>query len=156
MLSRSLELLAQFFALIGGLMITLVAALTCMSVASREFAGWSLAGDFELSAAAAGVAAALFVPMCYLRGGHISVDAFTTWATPAQQGWMDRLGSLALALVAALLAWRTTVGGLSAYASQSASMLLGLPEWIVYAGMAPPMALTAALALIHGPRGRHA
>ena len=42
----------------------------------------------------------------------------------------------------ALMAWRTGIGGLSAWNNQSGSMMLGFPEWIVYACMVPPLLLT--------------
>ncbi len=47
----------------------------------------------------------------------------------------------------ALMSWRTALGGLNAWHSQSGSMMLGFPEWVVYCGMVPPLALTAVIAL---------
>ena len=47
----------------------------------------------------------------------------------------------------ALLAWRTGLGGLSAYTANSGTMILGFPEWIVFACMAPPFVLTSLIAL---------
>ena len=44
----------------------------------------------------------------------------------------------------ALLAWRTAIGGLNAWNRSSGSMMLGFPEWVVYAAMVPPLALTGA------------
>lgn len=146
MVFRFLVWLARVFALLGGLLITLIAGMTCLAIAARELAGWSMAGDFELSAAAAGVAVALFLPMCHLRGGNIIVDAFTSAMPGRWRANLDRMGCAALSLLAALLAWRTAEGAYSAFTSQSASMLLGLPEWLVYAGMVPPLLLTAVIA----------
>ena len=53
----------------------------------------------------------------------------------------------------AALAWRTAIGGLNAWTSQSGSMMLGFPEWIVYAGMVPPIALTALIAFAQAAFG---
>jgi hypothetical protein len=36
---------------------------------------------------------------------------------------------------------------MNAWISQSGSMMLGFPEWIVYAAMTPPLALSAVIAL---------
>jgi TRAP-type C4-dicarboxylate transport system permease small subunit len=36
---------------------------------------------------------------------------------------------------------------MNAWTSQSGSMMLGFPEWIVYAAMTPPLALSAVIAL---------
>ena len=57
------------------------------------------------------------------------------------------MGSALLGAVLLVLAWRTTVGGISAFRSNSSTMMLGFPEWIVYAFMVPPMVLTGVIAL---------
>jgi uncharacterized membrane protein YhdT len=36
---------------------------------------------------------------------------------------------------------------MSAYASNSGTMILGFPEWIVFAAMVPPFMLTSLIAL---------
>jgi TRAP-type C4-dicarboxylate transport system permease small subunit len=51
------------------------------------------------------------------------------------------------------MAWRTTIGGLNAWKSQAGSMIMGVPEWIVYVGMVPPLVLTAVIALTQAVRG---
>ena len=53
----------------------------------------------------------------------------------------------------ALLAWRTTLGGINAWKSGSGTMLIGFPEWIVYVGMVPPLVLTAVIGLAQAVRG---
>ena len=133
--------------MLAGVLLTGIALLTCTSIIGREFFGATVAGDFELSAAAAGAAIALFMPMCHLRGGNILVDAFTTRASLKTNAVLDRVGAFTIALLMALLAWRTTVGALSAWDNHSASMLMGFPDWVVYAAMVPPFVLTACIGL---------
>jgi TRAP-type C4-dicarboxylate transport system permease small subunit len=58
-----------------------------------------------------------------------------------------------LGLAMALLAWRSAIGGLHAWSNGSGSMLLGIPEWIVYGAMVPPLALTALVAVMQAIRG---
>ena len=72
---------------------------------------------------------------------------------PAKQDVLDRFGALLLALAMGLMAWRTTIGGLNAWNSQSSSMIMGVPEWIVYVGMVPPLVLTSLIALVQVVRG---
>ena len=55
--------------------------------------------------------------------------------------------ALLLALTLFLLAWRTGMGGISAYKSNSSTMMLGFPEWIIYTAMVPPMVLTGVIGL---------
>lgn len=150
---RVLSTLARLCAVLAGVLLTVITLMTCASLIGRNTTGWTLVGDFELSGAAAGAAIALFMPWCQVRRGHILVDFFTARASAATQALLDRCGVLLLALVMALLAWRTTLGGLNAWNTQSTTMMMGLPEWIVYAGMVPPLALTALIALLQALRG---
>ena len=148
-----LQSLARLCAIAAGVLMTGITLLTCVSLIGRNTTGWTIVGDFELSASAAGAAVALFMPWCQVRRGNIIVDFFTTGTSALAQSRMDRFGALLMALVMALLAWRSTVGGLSAWKAQSGSMMLGFPEWIVYCGIVPPLALCAVIALTQALRG---
>jgi TRAP-type C4-dicarboxylate transport system permease small subunit len=150
---RLLENLAKLCAIAAGVLLTGITLMTCVSVIGRNTTGWTLVGDFELSGSAAGAAVALFLPWCQIRRGNIIVDFFTNKAAQATQDRLDRLGALLLALVMALMAWRSAVGGLNAWKSQAGSMMLGFPEWIVYCGIVPPLVLTAVIALTQAVRG---
>jgi TRAP-type C4-dicarboxylate transport system permease small subunit len=81
------------------------------------------------------------------------VDFFTVNASARAQAVLDRVGALFLGLAMALLAWRTSLGGLNAWASQSGSMMLGFPEWIVYLLMVPPLVLTAVIGVAQSVLG---
>ncbi len=150
---KLLELLARGCAIAAGLLLTVITLMTCVSLIGRNTTGWTIAGDFELSGSAAGAAIALFLPWCQVRRGNIIVDFFTAKASAATQALLDRAGALLLAVVMALLAWRSGIGGWNAWTSQAGSMMLGFPEWIVYCGIVPPLALTAAIALMQALRG---
>jgi TRAP-type C4-dicarboxylate transport system permease small subunit len=104
-------------------------------------------GDFELTGVATGAAIALFMPLCQFKKANIIVDFFTAKASEATTAQLDRLGAFFMAATFALLAWRTYLGGMNAWVSQSGSMMLGFPEWIVYAAMTPPLALSATIAM---------
>ncbi len=150
---KLLEFLARACAIGAGLLLTVITLMTVASVVGRNTTGWTIVGDFELSGSAAGAAIALFLPWCQVRRGNIIVDFFTTGASAATQAALDRLGALLLALVMALMAWRSAIGGLNAWKSQAGSMMLGFPEWIVYCGIVPPLVLTALIALLQALRG---
>ncbi|MFN0182545.1 MAG: TRAP transporter small permease [Aquabacterium sp.] len=150
---RLLESLARLCAVAAGVLLTTITLMTCVSVIGRNTTGWTLVGDFELSASAAGAAIALFLPWCQMQRGHIIVDFFTNRASLATQARLDRLGALLMAAMMGLMAWRSTIGGLNAWKSQSGSMMLGFPEWIVYCGIVPPLVLAALVALTQALRG---
>ena len=139
--------LAKGCAILAGVLLTFITLMTCVSLIGRNTVGITLAGDFELTGVVAGAAIALFLPWCQVKRGNIIVDFFTTGASSQTQSRMDRFGALLMAVVMALLAWRSSMGGLSAWKAQSGSMMLGFPEWIVYCGIVPPLALCAVIAL---------
>lgn len=144
---RLFDTLARLSAVLAGCLLTLITLMTCASIIGRNFLGATLAGDFELTGVATGLAIALFMPWCQLRRGNILVDFFTARASRRTQARLDRAGALLLAAMMVLLAWRTGLGGLNAWDNHSSSMLLGFPDWVVYWGMVPPLLLTALIAL---------
>ena len=150
---RLIEALAKLCAIAAGLLLTVITLMTCVSLLGRNTSGATIVGDFELSAAAAGAAVALFLPWCQLRRGNIIVDFFTTRASARTNERLDRLGALLYALVLALMTWRTFLGGLNAWRTQSGTMMIGLPEWIVYAAMVPALALCVVVGLAQALRG---
>ena len=150
---KLLEKLAQFCAIVAGVVLTFITLMTCASLIGRNTIGITLAGDFELTGVAAGAAIGLFLPLCQLRRGNIIVDFFTAKASLATNALLDRFGALLMGLAMALLAWRTTLGGLNAFATKSSSMMMGFPEWIVFAFIVPPLVLTAVIALTQTIRG---
>ncbi len=150
---KLLDLAARACAVLAGCLLTVITLMTCVSLIGRNTTGWTIVGDFELSGAAAGAAIALFLPWCQLRRGNIIVDFFTAKASAATQDRLDRFGTLLFAAAMALMTWRTAVGGWKAWESQSGSMMLGFPEWVVYCGMVPPLALCVLIGLVQAVRG---
>lgn len=134
--------------MLAGVLLTAITLVTCLSLIGRNTTGQTLVGDYELTAVAAGAAVALFMPWCQLKREHIIVDFFTARLSAGANALLDRFGALVLAIVMGLLAWRTGIGALSAHSSQTTTMMLGFPEWIVYTAMVPPLALTAVIALV--------
>ena len=150
---KLLEKGAQFCAILAGVVLTFITLMTCASLIGRNTIGITLAGDFELTGVAAGAAIGLFLPLCQLRRGNIIVDFFTAKASSQTNALLDRFGALLMGLAKALLAWRTAIGGLNAFSTKSSSMMLGFPEWIVFAFIVPPLVLTAVIALKQAATG---
>lgn len=150
---RLLEIGAKACAVLAGVLLTVMTAMTCVSLIGRNTTGWTIVGDFELTGFAAGAAIALFLPWCQYTRGNIIVDFFTVRASAGTKARLDRLGALALGLMMAVMTWRTALGGLNAWNTQAGSMMLGAPEWWVYAFMLPPLALTTVIAFWQALRG---
>ncbi|MBK7262951.1 MAG: TRAP transporter small permease [Rubrivivax sp.] len=150
---KLLELLAKACAVVAGVLMTVITLMTCVSLIGRNTVGWTIVGDFELSGATAGAAIALFLPWCQVRRGNIIVDFFTTRAPAATNAALDRLGALLYALALGLMTWRTSIGGINAWSSQSTTMMMGFPEWVVYAFMVPPLLLCTLIGLAQATLG---
>ena len=144
---KTLETLAKACAVLAGVLLTVITLMTCVSLIGRNTTGWTLVGDFELSGAAAGAAVALFMPWCQFKRGNIIVDFFTTKASVGTQVALDRFGAFLFGVVMALMCWRSAVGGMSAWKTQASSMMLGFPEWLVYAFIVPALGLAALIGL---------
>jgi TRAP-type C4-dicarboxylate transport system permease small subunit len=150
---KFLESLARGCAIVAGLILIGITLMTVYSVIGRDFFGKALTGDFEITAVMTGAAVALFLPWCQIKRANIIVDFFTTRARASTKGALDRIGALFIAVMLGLCAWRAALGGLSSFKSNSGTMMLGFPEWIVYCFIAPALALTALIAIIQALRG---
>jgi len=159
---KILQNLAKLCAILAGLLLTGITLMTCISLIGRNTTGATLVGDFELTGVATGAAIALFMPYCQIQRGNIIVDFFTTRLSHETNARLDRLGALLLALVFAVLAWRTTLGGLNSYETHSETQILGFPVWTVYVAMVPAFILTSVIGLyqslfgLGGDVGAHA
>ena len=146
-MSRFLSRLAWWFAVLGGLCGCVVAVMTVVSIAARALVSKPIQGDVELTQFGIAICISLCLPWCQLHGGNIIVDFFTQKATEATTRRLDALGGLLLALMVALLSWRTAAGAFAVGGAGETSMILGLPMWWVYAALAPGLALTGFIAL---------
>ena len=69
--------LANWTAIVGGIVLVAMTLMVVASVAGRAMIGLGLGpvpGDFELVEVGVGIAIFYFLPWCYLRGGHATVD----------------------------------------------------------------------------------
>jgi TRAP-type C4-dicarboxylate transport system permease small subunit len=145
--TRVLDGLARGVALAGGVILVALTLMSVASVAGRALLGTPVPGDFELVQIGCGAAIAAFLPYCQLQRGNIIVDFFTVRASPRVQGALDTFGALLLALVMAVLAWRTAVGMVAVRAGGEVSMIVGFPIWIGYAAIVPSLVLATVVAL---------
>ena len=148
MIVATLRRLALAFALIGAAAALAAALLTVTSVALRALTTRPIQGDVELTQFAIAFAISLTVPWCQWRGANIIVDFFTQGLRPARVRTLDAIGALLIAVMFALLAWRSGVGAFAVHQAGETSMIRSLPMWWVYASLAPGLALAAAIALL--------
>ena len=146
--------LAKACAVVGGLCMVAITLVTTGSIIGRWLFSNPLLGDTELVQFGMAVAVAAFMPLAQWRGANIIVDFFTTSSSIGTRRRLDNFGALTIAVMMALIAWRTAAGTVSQRDSGSTTMLLQWPEWVAFALMVPPLALTAAIGLYTAATGR--
>ncbi|MGR3780056.1 MAG: TRAP transporter small permease [Albimonas sp.] len=151
-LHRWLERACLVFAGAGGLTIFAVSMAVTASVVLRTAGVGGLRGDFEMVELACASCAALFLPLCQLKKGHVMVDIFTAWAPARTVRRIDGLWTLLFALAWAALAWRLWEGMQVMLDYGDRTMLLRFPVWWVYVPGVAGMALSAVVALESGLR----
>jgi len=150
--ARSVERLCGAFAMAGGLVLCAIALVTVFSVLGRKFFGGAIAGDFEVVEIGCAVAVSLFLPYCQLNKGNVIVDFFTLKTPPTVRRWLDALGCVLLTLVAMLMTWRLSAGGISLYSSNDQTMVLQVGTWWAFLVVVPSMALLSAVGVLTAVR----
>jgi TRAP-type C4-dicarboxylate transport system permease small subunit len=136
------------FAVVGSAIALGTGVMVVTSVALRALITKPIPGDVELTQFGVALAISLALPWCQMHGSNIIVDFFTQKLRERANRLLDGIGCLLIAVMCALLAWRTGVGAVSVREAHEASMILDLPMWWVYASLAPGLALTALVALV--------
>lgn len=169
-LLQPVRALARIMAIIGGVVLTLLIVLTCVSVLGRglntlghsdllegaapALAAWLIGtgvgpvlGDFELVEAGIAFAIFAFLPWCQLRSGHATVDVFTDRLPPRANRWVVAVWETVLTLVILLIAWRLYEGFLDKLNNGQTTFLLQFPVWWSY-GASLVAAIAAGLVAI--------
>lgn len=145
-LRRILDGMATAAALLGGALLMAAVAVTVASVLRGAAINRPILGDSELVEMLLGVAVALCLPLCEMRGAHVLVDFFTQRLPPRALAGLDALMRAVAAAVVAVLAWRLAVGGAGMWERERETMFLLIPYWWGYAGAAAGMMLWTACA----------
>ena len=143
-LGRALSGLCAALAILGGALLLALALMTCVSIAGRVLFSVPVPGDFELVEVGCALAVFAFLPYCQITGGNVAVEIFVRRAAPRFRAAAALAGNGAFASIAALLTWRTALGGLDLYRYEESTMVLGLPLWW---GFAPATLCLAVLTL---------
>lgn len=141
-------------ALLGGVVLSGLIAMTCISILGRalntmahggilpglfpDLAAWlarragPVTGDYELIEAGIAFAIFAFLPICQLRGGHATVDIFTSRLPERVNRALVAFWELALALVIVIIGWRLFFGFTDKLGNGQTTFLLQLPVWWAY------------------------
>ncbi len=169
MLTRLVDALARIMAILGGLVLAGLVAMTCLSIAGRfvngllylePLAGTGPAeallalgigpidGDFELIEAGMAFAIFAFLPITQLRGAHAAVDVFTARMGEGANRVLGLLWSVVFAGVLVLIAWQLWLGTEAKMRYGETTYLIQFPLWWAYAASLTG-AVAAALVAIY-------
>lgn len=143
-MGRALHAAARSLAIAGGVMLSLLAALTTVSVAGRSAFSAPVPGDFELVAIGTGLAVFAFLPWCQLTRGNVLVDFFMMRAPARARLACDLVGAAFYLVIGAILTWRTIFGGIDMYRYAEKSMTISFPRWTTF----PPSILMLAFLVV--------
>ena len=142
---RTLGRTTLVLALLGVLIISALAVMLCVTIVARKLLGWQVNGDYELVQVFAAVSMSMLFPWCHITGGNVIVDLLTAGLPRHVNRGLDRIGSLLLAVMALVLAWRTGLLVQQTMAHGTFTPLLAWPVWIPQALMLPGLLLTSVV-----------
>ncbi len=168
---RYIDRLARAFAILGGMALSTLILMTCLSIVGRSLnsvfnsdlaqafspglADALLAtgvgpinGDFELVEAGMAFTIFAFLPLCQLNGSHASVDIFTSRLPLPVFRFLRMIIDVVFAAVLVLIAVKLFEGMESKRASGQTTLLLQFPVWWGYA-FSVLGAITAALVSVY-------
>lgn len=143
-----LESLSRGLAVLGGLVLVALAIMTVVSVTGRFLFGSAITGDFEMVETGCAIAVSLFLPYSQMRTGHVIVDFVTMNASHKTKHFLDFVGCVIIAVAAALLAWRLSLGAYDLFRYNDQTMVLQMPTWIPYVIVVPCFALLSLTGLV--------
>ena len=160
---------ARLMAICGGLVLTVLIVLICISVIGRSLNGllhgwigavmpgvsaWALDlgigpinGDFELVEAGVAFAIFAFLPLCQISAGHASVDIFTAKLPTRINRVLQLAIEVIFAVVLIAIAYQLYNGMLSKQRYGDTTFLLQFPIWWAYATSLSGSILTAVISL---------
>lgn len=128
--------LANWTAIVGGIVLVALTLMVVTSVAGRAMIGIGLGpvpGDFELVEVGVGIAIFFFLPWCYLRGGHATVDLLYMHMPRWFQKGIDLVSDVVMLLVWLVLTLKLWEGLLEKKEYMETTFILQMPVWWAYA-----------------------
>jgi TRAP-type C4-dicarboxylate transport system permease small subunit len=143
--------LATAVAIMGGVALVVVTAVTVVSVVGRALIPFGLKpilGDYEF--VQVGVLFAIFcsLPLTQYLRGHADVALLTDRFAPRIAALIELIMDVLTLIAFLFVVWRYTIGMMDKFANREMTLLLHIPVWAIYAvGMMG--AITAVIVAIY-------
>ena len=143
-----LDRIARWLAIFSGVVLVALTLLTVADVGLRYLFNSPIFGAHDLMQL--GLVIVVFGGLAYAgrSGGHVAVDVFTQFMSPAFARWTDFVLRILAASVFVILAWRSWVNGLDAALYGEASNLLFVAHSPFYQAIALGAGLYAVILVI--------
>jgi TRAP-type C4-dicarboxylate transport system permease small subunit len=128
--------IANWTALMGGIVLCLVTLMVVVSVIGRALIGVGLGpvpGDFELVEVGIAIAVFFFMPWCYLKGGHATVDLLYAHLPQWGRRTIDTISDVMMLVVWLILTWKLWEGLVEKLEYMETTFILQMPIWWAYA-----------------------
>ena len=142
-----LRSLVTIWALVGGLILLLIAFLNVFSIIGNIFLK-PVPGDFELTKIGVAVAIFCFLPYCQLHRQNVTAEIFTLWVNVKTRLLLNLIASVLAFLFSILLVWRMFEGMLDQKAYNYTTTILQFPIWVAYIPVLFSLFLLAGASLI--------
>lgn len=136
--------LSQALAWIGSSILILVSIVSVTSILGRTFSGLgvsSIRGDYEIVEIGVAFAVFSFMPWCYVKGGHVSVDLFWDKLPLVLRKLILILIDFLMLGAWVVMGWQMFIKMQEYYSYQETTFLLNFPLWLAYAINIPLIAL---------------
>lgn len=163
--------LARALAILGGLVLSALVVMTCLSIVGREInalmagdwmqgaapglANWILGlgiaqvkGDAELVEMGMAFTIFCFLPLCQITASHAAVDIFTAQLSGRVNRVLRMLAEVGFAAVLILIAWKLGKGTMAKFSNGETTWLLQIPFWWSYA-LSLVAAIVAAVVAVY-------
>lgn len=133
---RWIDRLANWTALVGGVLLVALTLMAVASIGGRALISLGLGpvpGDFELVEMGIGVAIFFFMPWCYLRNGHATVDLLYMHMPRWAQRTVVIVSDILMTAVWLVLTWQLYLGMVEKKEYMETTFILQMPVWWAYA-----------------------
>jgi TRAP-type C4-dicarboxylate transport system permease small subunit len=145
---RSVERVIRGLALLGGVLLAGLALMQVVSIILRAVLGTPVPGDFELIQLGAAVVVFCYLPMAHYYRHNFSVTLFTDRSPRHVRLLLRAVGSAAMLVIAALLLWRSAVGGSELRDAGEHTMVLQLRIWWAFVPIVIALAVLVLAAVV--------
>ncbi len=129
---RILYRISRALAIIGGVVLCGLAALTTVSIIGRSAFSAPIRGDFEFVAIGTGIAIFFCLPWCQMVRGNVIVDFFMSGAPVRAKTFCDTIGATLYLIIGGILTWRMIYGGIDMYKYSEMTLTVNFPRWSTF------------------------